>query len=115
MSSQHNKDNPEDLPWLGRKLLFLDKPKNVTLIVYGLHALCALLFLADFFYKKKYYVSAEGIPGFYALYGFIMCVGLVLGARTMRIFLMRDEDYYGSTDVQSEEFPEDQIERDDHV
>ena len=29
-------------------------------------------------------------------YGFIMCVGLVIGAKLMRIILMRREDYYDS-------------------
>jgi len=71
------------------------------------------LFLADFFYKKKYYVGIENFPGFYALYGFFMCVGLVLGARSLRIFLKRDEDYYAPYDIESEAYPEDQMERDD--
>ena len=36
----------------------------------------------------------EKIPGFYAFYGFIGCVVLVLLATAMRKVLMRDEDYY---------------------
>lgn len=115
MSTHSHKDNPQDLPWLGRKLLFLDDMKNVDRIVYGLYAVCALLFLADMLYKKKYYVSVENIFGFYGMYGFFMCAGLVLGARMMRLFLKRDEDYYAPYDVESEPFPEDQMERDDHV
>lgn len=113
MADHH--DNPDDLPWLGRKLLFLDDMKNVERIVYGLYGICALLILADFFYKKKYYVAVENIPGIYAFYGFFMCAGLVLGARTMRLFLKRDENYYAPKDVEAEEFPEDLMERDDHV
>ncbi len=115
MSSHKSKDNPESYPWLGRKLMFLDNPKNVERIVYGLYVVCGLLFLADFLYKKKYYVGAENFPGFYALYGFFMCVGLVLGARSMRGFIMKKEDYYAPYDVESEAYPEDQMERDEHV
>jgi hypothetical protein len=32
--------------------------------------------------------------GFYALYGFVACVLLVLLAAEMRKLVMRDEDYY---------------------
>ena len=57
-------------------------------------ALCGVLFLADGFYEKHSHFSAEDVFGFYALYGFVMCVVLVIGAKLMRVFLMRDEDYY---------------------
>jgi len=111
MSSKPIKDDPETLPPLGRKLLFLDDMKNVDRIVYALYGICALLVLADFFYKKKYYVGVENWPGFYAFYGFFMCTGLVLGARSMRLFLKRDETYYAPYDVESEAYPEHDMER----
>lgn len=114
MSSHDIKDDPTTYPWLGRKLLFLDDMKNVERIVFALYGICAVLVLADFFYKKKYYVSVENIPGIYAFYGFFMCAGLVLGARTMRIFLQRDEDFYSPKDVESEDFPNDGMEQKEH-
>jgi len=106
-----HKDDPETFPWLGRKLLFLDDMKNVDRIVIGLYVLCAGLFLADFFYKKKYYVGMENFPGFYAIYGFVMCAGLVVIARWMRTFLKRDETYYAPYDVEAEEYPESGLDR----
>ncbi len=106
--------DPENLPWLGRKLLWLDKKKNVDRIVYSLYAICAALFAADFFITKYITLWVERIPGFYALYGFFLSAGLVLCAKAMRVFLMRPEDYYAPYDVESEEFPEDQLERIDH-
>ena len=109
--AQKHQDDPDTLPWLGRKLLFLDDMKNVDRLVYGLYGLCALLFVADFFYKKKYYISAENFPGFYALYGFFMCAALVVCAKLMRIFLKRDETYYAPQDVESEDYPEDGLSR----
>ena len=56
--------------------------------------LSGLLFLADFFVDRKIHQPAEKIPGFYAIYGFIGCVVLVLVAKQMRKVVMRDEDYY---------------------
>ena len=40
----------------------------------------------------------EGLWGFYAIYGFVACVILVLLAKEMRKLLMRDEDYYDRDD-----------------
>lgn len=37
----------------------------------------------------------EHWPGFYALFGFIACVALVLAAKELRKLIMRSEDYYG--------------------
>ncbi len=73
---------------------WLDEPRNVTRIVYGLAALCALALVADFFYTKKPYFDIERFPGFYALYGFVVSTALVLTAKQLRRVLRRDEDYY---------------------
>jgi len=40
----------------------------------------------------------EALWGFYAIYGFVACVVLVLLAKEMRKILMRDEDYYDRDD-----------------
>lgn len=101
-------------PALGRWMMFVDNPKNVNKIVYGLCILCAGLFLADFLYHKHTYVAIEDIPGFYALYGFFMCAALVVCAKVMRIFLKRGEDYYAPYDVESEAYPEDGLDRESH-
>ena len=76
------------------KSYWLDDMRNVRKIVWALVIVCAGLFVADAFYHKHPYFSAESWFGFYALYGFFMCVGLVLAAKVIRIVLMRDEDYY---------------------
>lgn len=80
------------------KAYWLDDMRNVRKIVWALVIVCAGLFVADAFYHKHPYFSAERWFGFYALYGFFMCVGLVLAAKVMRIFLMRDEDFYEKED-----------------
>ncbi|MDQ5911168.1 MAG: hypothetical protein QG599_3265 [Pseudomonadota bacterium] len=74
---------------------WLDDPRHVTGIFYGLALICAGLFLADVFYHKHTYFSFEGWFGFFALYGFFCCVALVLLAKQMRKWVKRNEDYYG--------------------
>ena len=73
---------------------WLDEPGNVKRIIWSLFAVCAALFLADAFYHKHSHFEVENFFGFYAIFGFVVCVALVLAAKGMRVFLMRSEDYY---------------------
>ncbi len=109
MSDNHPSD--ENLTGLGRKLLFLDDMRNVDRICYALYGLCALLFVADFFYHKHTYVWVEDFPGFYAIYGFVMCALLVICAKGMRVVLKRPENYYGKRGVEAEEHAESDLDR----
>ncbi len=80
-----NQDEPQD---------FFDKPENIKLILKIFYAICVVLVLVDFIVHRHIYHSWENIPAFYAIYGFVGCVILVLVAKEMRKFLMRGEDYY---------------------
>lgn len=73
---------------------WIDDPKNVDRIVYALYAVCALLVVIDPFVHKHGPFAIEHVWGFYAFYGFVACVGLVLAAKWLRTILMRSEDYY---------------------
>jgi len=73
---------------------WLDRPGNVERIVRALYLICALLVVADFLVPKHGPFAIERIFGFYAWYGFVACVGLVLAAKALRRVLMRPEDYY---------------------
>lgn len=73
---------------------WLDKPANVDRLVYGLFAICALLLLADVFVERHGPFAIERAFGFYGIFGFVACVGLVLAAKELRKLLMRPEDYY---------------------
>ncbi|TDC82468.1 hypothetical protein [Actinomadura sp. 7K507] len=73
---------------------WLDEPRNVDRVVHGLYILCALAFLADLLYTKHPFFDIENVFGFYALYGFLGSVTLVLVAKQLRRVLMRGEDYY---------------------
>jgi hypothetical protein len=72
----------------------IERKKNVTLLYRGLWIVCTLLALSDFFYHKHTVYKIESFPAFYGFYGFIVCVGLVLGAKQLHRFLKRAEDYY---------------------
>ena len=82
-----NKQNDE-------KTYLFDKPRNVSRLLLGFYVICGGLFLADFIAHRHTAHPWEGIPGFYAIYGFVACVVLVLIAKEMRKVLMRKEDYY---------------------
>ncbi len=103
--------DPSSLPWLGRKLLWLDNLKNVDRIGYALLVICAALLAVDFFYHRHTKVPVESVPGFYALYGFFMSAIMVIGARALRFVLKRPQDYYAPHGVESEAYPEDQLSR----
>lgn len=77
----------------GRPHLF-DKPQNVRRTLNLLYAVCAVLFVADFLIHRHLEHLWESLWGFYAVYGFVACVILVLVAKQMRKLLMRREDYY---------------------
>jgi cytochrome c oxidase subunit IV len=76
------------------KQYYFDKPENVQKILRVFYVICGLLFAADFVIHRHVYHSWENLPGFYAIYGFVACVVLVLIAVEMRKVLMRSEDYY---------------------
>ena len=71
-----------------------DKPENVRRLLRILYLACALLLALDLIIHRHVIHSWENIPGFYALFGFVACVLLVLIAKEMRKVVMRKEDYY---------------------
>ncbi|MBH67927.1 MAG: hypothetical protein CMM58_06210 [Rhodospirillaceae bacterium] len=94
--TEHNPNEKQVPPLREEKKYWLDDRGNVKLIIYALYIVCAGLFIADFFYHKHVMFEIDSWFGFYAIYGFVMCVGLVLGAKILRTLIMRSEDYYDS-------------------
>jgi hypothetical protein len=78
---------PDDEGWL-------DRPGRVDLLVKLLVGLAILTVLADLFYHKHGEYGFQEWIGFDAVYGFLSCVVLVLGARGLQWLLLRREDYY---------------------
>jgi predicted tellurium resistance membrane protein TerC len=76
------------------KTHIFDKPENVDRLLKVFYAICILLVGADFIVHRHIGFNWEKIPAFYAIYGFVACVLLVVLAKRMRNVLMREEDYY---------------------
>ncbi|MGB5209907.1 MAG: hypothetical protein WBN31_00835 [Gammaproteobacteria bacterium] len=79
---------------------FFDRPENVTRLWRGFVAACVfvaaldLLGLLEFLYHRHSSFFVEGMPGFYAAWGFIGISLLIVLAKALRKLLMRPEDYY---------------------
>ncbi len=81
-----------------------DNPRNVRRVLISLFVACGMVFSLDLLDLVLPWFGLgnlrhaendwDGLPGFYAFYGFIACVVLVLIAKRMRRILMREEDYY---------------------
>ncbi len=76
------------------KRYIFDNPRNVKLLIYALYVVCAVLVALDFVVHRHSEVSWEAWPAFYAIYGFVACVGLVLAAKELRKIVWRREEYY---------------------
>jgi len=84
MTNKHNNE----------KSYLFDNPRNVSYLIRGLYIICALLFIADFIVHRHTVHPWEGFLGFYAIYGLVACVILVLISTEIRKVVMRKEDYY---------------------
>lgn len=74
---------------------FFDSPGNVKKFIRGFYAICALLLIVDFFVPKHGHYYWEDVPEFYAAYGLVACIVLVLVSKyILRRLVKRREDYY---------------------
>ena len=79
---------------------FFDRPENVTRLWLVFVAACVfvaaldLLVLLEFLYHRHSSFFVEGMPGFYAAWGFIGISLLIVLAKALRKLLMRPDDYY---------------------
>jgi protein-S-isoprenylcysteine O-methyltransferase Ste14 len=76
-----------------------DNPKNVKRLIRIFFVTCVVILGLDFVVHRhpsfaEGTFAVEELFGFYAAYGFVACVLLVLAAKQMRRVLMRSEDYY---------------------
>ena len=90
MSEKHTEPQDKTHIW--------DKPENVRRLLRIFYAACALLVGLDFVIHRHVEHPWEVVPAFYAIYGFVACVLLVLIAKQMRKVLMREENYYDDLD-----------------
>lgn len=78
------------------ELDFFDNPKNIRLAKILFYISLAFTVVADFFITRKHiHFPWENIPGFYALFGLIACILIIVLAKILGYkWLMRKEDYY---------------------
>lgn len=77
------------------ELAMFDKPQNVKRLLIVFFISVVLLLLVDLVYHRHTVFPWEGWFGFYAVFGFVACVVLVIVAKyVLRPMVMRDEDYY---------------------
>ncbi|WP_322865205.1 hypothetical protein U5922_002740 [Aquicoccus sp. G2-2] len=106
--------NRKPFPLLGRMLGWVDKPGSAMRLVYALGALCLVLFALDFTFTPHGHFGFETIPGFFGVYGFVMFTALILAAKGLRRLVKRPEDYYGDTAVDTEDYPEELLDKVDY-
>lgn len=79
----------------GERERFLDKSKNIKLVLGVFLVISVLILGIDLFFDRHTDHRFEELVGFYGIWGFVSCVVLVLAARQLRKLVMRKEDYYG--------------------
>ena len=78
-----------------KKKYIFDNPKNVQTLLKVFFSSIVLLFVLDFFVHKHSHFKWEEWPAFYAIFGFVACVILVLVSKyILRPLVKREEDYY---------------------
>ena len=73
---------------------WLVRPETIRWLWRGGFVVLALVVLADFFIHTHEYFQIDGTFGFYAWYGLVVCIGMVLLAKGLGIFLKRKDTYY---------------------
>ncbi|MCL7488268.1 MAG: hypothetical protein M8357_08875 [Desulfobulbaceae bacterium] len=72
-----------------------DERNNIKRLLKVFFTICVVLFAADLVVDKQTHMPWEEWPGFYAMYGLVACVVLVLVSKyILRPLMMRDENYY---------------------
>ena len=85
--SPDQQQQPDSDHWLVR-------PKTIRLLWWIFGAVLALTVIAQVFIHVHAYFEVDGWFGFYAIYGFLTCVGMVVGAKLLGFLLKRPDDYY---------------------
>jgi hypothetical protein len=78
-----------------KKTYLFDKPRNVNRLLTCFFSSLVVLLIIEFFVHKHPHFPWEGWLEFYAVYGFVACVVLVIAAKyILRPLMKRREDYY---------------------
>ncbi len=76
-------------------IAFFEHPQAGKYLRYFFYGILVLLIISEFLIDKHPYFSFAAMPTFYALFGFLSCVLIVLAANILgKIWLQKGEDYY---------------------
>jgi hypothetical protein len=79
----------------GERRYWLDRPENVTKLYRTVWAIGIGLVLAELLVQRHEEIALAAWFAFYAVFGFVACVALVLAAKEiLRRLVKRPEDYY---------------------
>jgi hypothetical protein len=73
---------------------WLVQPRTIRLLWWLSGIVLALTVVAQIWIPVHAHFSIDGWPGFYAGFGFLSCVAMVLFAKVLGWFLKRPDDYY---------------------
>ena len=105
--SDQNEDFSAYSP-LARLLARVARPGLFWVLV----AACILVLLLGYTFTWHGEFEMENINGFYAVFGFVAFVTLVILSALLRLIVSRPEEYYGDKSVNAEDYPKDQLGKD---
>lgn len=73
---------------------WLTRPETIRRLWWAFGVVLALTVLAELFVTHEAHFAVEQLTGFYALFGFIACVAMILFAKGIAVFLKRPDTYY---------------------
>ncbi|MDH5599670.1 MAG: hypothetical protein OEY78_00065 [Gammaproteobacteria bacterium] len=86
--------NEKNKHWLLRK-------ENIRKLWIGFIAILIVIVVAGLFVHQHESFGIEDSFGFFAWYGFITCVAMVVFAKLLGFFLKRPENYYDDSEIGS--------------
>ncbi len=73
---------------------WLMRPKTIKLLWWLFVGILVLTLVPGFFLHQHEHFGIEGSFGFYAWYGFITCMVMIVVAKLLGTFLKREDSYY---------------------
>ncbi|MEM9940025.1 MAG: hypothetical protein AAF939_00455 [Planctomycetota bacterium] len=97
MDPQQTKKEATELSWAERNVKWIGTGLIVACVLtVVVQLLCGPVLPAMFDEKHKAHFEVENFPGFQAIFGFAAFVIIVYLGKLLRLFVMREENYYDS-------------------
>lgn len=77
-----------------KQLHWLVRPSTVRMLILVSSAVLLGLAILGFAIDSHPHFEIDALPFFYSWYGFLTCVGMVVFAKLLGIFLKREDTYY---------------------